>query len=208
MKYIKIILIVLTVFAVVAGSGLALYKYMSTPKTEEEILDYLKDIDGYSTDVTMEYKNSRQTNTDKCKQIYLKNYGYRVEINGERVLLFNKDKLVVNNLKTGHSFETSKEFDEVYRYTFFKEFINLLYTEQDIRTSTVKEGTSEYIKVSLLMLRNNNNINSGELFIDSNSLAPYKLVIYNNKGEITLTAKYENFIINKELDKNLFIFGR
>ncbi|ADL51019.1 germination lipoprotein GerS-related protein [Clostridium cellulovorans] len=208
MKYIKVILIVLTVLVIIAGSGLALYKYMDTPKTNEEVLDYLKDIDGYSSDVTMEYKNSRQTSKDKCKQFYLKNYGYRVEINGERVLLFNKEKLIVNNLKTGHSFETSKEFDEIYRYTFFKDFINLLYTEQEIRTSIVKEGTKEYIKLSLIMLRNNNNINSGDLFIDNDSLVPYKLVIYNNKGEITLTAKYDNFVINKEVDKNLFIVGR
>jgi len=58
------------------------------------------------------------------------------------------------------------------------------------------------------MLRNNSNINSGDLFIDNDSLVPYKLVIYNNKGEITLTAKYDNFVINKEVDKNLFIVGR
>jgi outer membrane lipoprotein-sorting protein len=170
----------------------------------EDTLDFLKNLDEYSTNIDMEILNDKQNITYTGKQIYCKNIGYRFELNGERVLLYIGDKIYVRDNVSKTRYETSKDFDSLYKITFIGEYINLLYTNEEIK-STVKDiDGSRYQIIELAIPGANRNMQKAELYVNLKQLYPEKLIVYDNKNKATVRVNYKNFTPNVEVDKNLF----
>lgn len=170
----------------------------------EDTMDFLKSLDQYSTDMDMEILNDRQNITYTCKQIFSKDIGYRFEVNGERVLLYIGDKIYVKDNVNGANYETSKDFDDLYKITFIGEYINFLYTDEEIK-STVKDIDGEgYQIIELTIPGTNRNIQKAELYVNLKNLYPEKLIIYDNKNKATVRVSYKNFNPRADIDKNIF----
>lgn len=171
----------------------------------EDTLDYLKNLDSYSTDVEMEILNDKQNINYIGKQIYSKDKGYRFEINNERVLLYIGDKIYVKDNISKTNYELDKNFDELYKVTFIGEYINLLYTDEDIKSSLKDIDGVKYQIIHLIIPGINRNMHKAELYISLVTLKPEKLIIYDNKNKTTVRVSYKNFIPNQDIDDSMFI---
>lgn len=170
----------------------------------ENIIDNLKDLKSYSTNMSIEIKNDKQKLKYDCKQMYKRGVGYRLEIDKNRVLVFKDDKIYVTDLENNCLYSTGKEFDEVYKIGFIGEYIKLLYTDEKINYSNKKENEKEYLLIDLIIPSNNKNIKRAVMWVEKKEKKPYKTIIYNEDSEETIEIKYNNFQKNIDVNNKLF----
>ncbi|MFT8313776.1 MAG: germination lipoprotein GerS-related protein [Clostridium sp.] len=200
----KKILLIFTFFVLiisVTGCG-------SKNKGEKDTITYLKNLKSYSTDMNMEVKNDKQKLNYSGRQIYSLGLGYRLELNNERVLIYREDKIYVTDLQNGQKYTTDMSFDDVYKLSFLGNFIDLLYTNENIKTSFETIDNDKYELVNTDMPDSNRNINYGVLYIEVDKKLPEKLIIYDKNGKEKLIVTYKNFIPNCNVDKTLFEFNQ
>ena len=153
-------------------------------KDTNDITNYLKNMDSYTTNMNMDIKNNKQTINYKAKQSYLKGGGYKLELNKNRVFIYKADdKIYVNDKNNGRKYVQSKSFDEVYKLSFIGEYIGLLYTNEEIKYVTKNINNIEYTVINLFIPGNNKNINNGLLYVNNKSMLPEKMVIYDTFGD-------------------------
>lgn len=196
--------LILSIILIIVIS-VVLYSCKRKPKTAEENFDLLKTIKSYSTDAIFSYKNSRGETTEKCKQYYDSTKGYRLEIGEDRIQIYKDKKIFVQDLKNNAKYTLEKDFDELYKYTFIGEYINLMYTSEDIKYFCKKIEGKNYAVVELFIPGNNKNIAKAALFINQDNNLPDKLIVYDDRGNERLQVIYEGFKVEDELDKNLFM---
>ena len=173
-------------------------------KNTEETIDYLKNLDSYSCDINMKIQNDKQTINYSGKQFYDKKYGYRFELEKNRVLVYKENKIFVKDLQNGLSYDTDKDFDSVYKLSFIGEYIGLIYTNEKVESSFKNINNEEYQIIHLDIPGNNKNISKADLYVTLRDSFPKYLIIYDNKGREKINVEYSNFKSNPELQKELF----
>lgn len=173
-------------------------------KDPEDAIDYLKDLDSYSADVDITIINDKQTISYSGKQIYSKKNGYRFEINGERVLLYIGDKVYVKDLISNSRYTADESMNDLYRLTFIRKYIELLYTNEEIKNKMINLQGKNYQIMELEIPGTNRNLNKAELYIDLDNLIPEKLVILDINSKANVTVVYKNFIPNLDVKPELF----
>lgn len=199
-KDIKLILIFLIILSIPV-IGLSCKKRPSNP---EEIIDFMKTIKTYEADTRYIIINDRDKIQQNCKQYFDRDEGYRIDIEDKRVQIYKEDKIYVKDLKNSAEYSLEKEFDELYRLTFIGEYINLLYSNEEIKYFCKNIEGKNTMAVELIIPGGNRNINKATMYIDTENSLPYKLIIYDARGNERVQVTYENLQVNGELDKNLF----
>lgn len=172
---------------------------MKNSVTEEvQITEYLKNIKAYKSDVIIEMNNSKQNLAYKGKQAYMKNSTYILELEDERVFIFNNDQLAVKDKHNNREYTLSSDFDEVLKYCFIGEFIGLLYTNEEINYSIEQMDNTQCLAIDLLLPGMNKNIHKGVMYIDLKNGLPKEFRILDIKGKEKIKCTYENFV---ELEK-------
>lgn len=172
---------------------------MKSSVTEEvQITEYLKNIKAYKSDVIIEMNNSKQNLTYKGKQAYMKNSTYILELEDERVFIFNNDQLAVKDKHNNREYTLSSDFDEVLKYCFIGEFIGLLYTNEEINYSIEQMDNTQCLAIDLLLPGINKNIHKGVMYIDLKNGLPKEFRILDIKDKEKIKCTYENFV---ELEK-------
>lgn len=174
------------------------------PANPESILSDLKMMKSYTCDIDLEIKNAKQTIYEKCRQSYMNNDKYRLDIGNNRVWIFLKDKSIVKDLNNSRIYETEKDFDEIYKYTFINQYINLLFSDEEYEISSQEENGEKYMVVTLSIYGESDNLKKGALYIDEKTKLPYQLLIYNENDSQVVKVKYENFIENPKLNNDVF----
>lgn len=174
------------------------------PANPESILSDLKMMKSYTCDIHMEIKNAKQTIYENCRQSYMNKDKYRLEIGNNRVWIFLKDKSIVEDLNNSKIYETEKDFDEIYKYTFVNQYINLLFSDEEYEISSQEENGEKYMVVTLPIYGESDNLKKGTLYIDEKTKLPYQLLIYNENDSQVVKVKYENFIENPKLNNDVF----
>ncbi|NEZ46713.1 hypothetical protein FDF74_05720 [Clostridium niameyense] len=169
-----------------------------------ESIDFLKNLDSYRCNVEIQIKNDKQNIKFKGKQFYNKDLGYRFEINKDRILLYKKNKIFVKDLVNGVKYNTDREFDKLYKLTFIGEYINLLYTNEEIKVDIRTVNDINYEVISLIIPGNNRNYEKADLFVNKKDNIPTKLVIYDKKNRIRVTVNYKNFVPNSDDGSSIF----
>lgn len=169
-----------------------------------ESIDFLKNLDSYRCNVEIQIKNDKQNIEFKGKQFYNKDLGYRFEINKDRILLYKKNKIFVKDLVNGVKYNTDREFDKLYKLTFIGEYINLLYTNEEIKVDVRTVNDVNYEVISLIIPGNNRNYEKADLFVNKKNNIPTKLVIYDKKNRIRVTVNYKSFVPNSSDDSSIF----
>ncbi len=170
----------------------------------EKNIDYLKNLDSYSCNINMKIENDKQTINYTGKQFYDKRYGYRFELDKNRLMVYKDNKILVKDLQSGLKYDTEKDFDSLFKLSFIGEYIGMIYTNEVVKNSSKKIGNEEYQVVHLDIPGNNKNISKAELYINRQSSLPKYVIIYDSKGKKKIDVEYSDFKANPELQKELF----
>lgn len=175
------------------------------PKNTNDITMFLKNMDSYTTEMSMDVKNDRQTINYVATQSYLRGGGYKLELNKDRVFIYKTDdNIYVSDKNNGTKYVQSKDFDEVFKLCFIGEYIGLLYTNEEIKYTLESKDDVEYTVIDLFIPGNNKNINNALLYVNTKSMIPEKMVIYDTKGIEKIEIRYTNFLPNAKVESSEF----
>lgn len=196
-KLLILFLMSLTLFVLLLGCN-------KNVKNTEKAIDYLKNLNSYSCEMNMKIQNDKQVINYSGKQFYDEKYGYRFELDKNRILIYKDNKIFVKDLQNGLSYDTDKDFDSVFKLCFIGEYIRLIYTNEKIENSFKNINNEEYQIIHLDIPGNNKNISKSDLYVNVRDDIPKYLIIYDNKGREKINIEYSNFKSNPELQKELF----
>lgn len=197
----KKIIIYFILFILIIPSSMGCGKKVKSP---EDAIDYLKNLDSYSSDVDITVLNDKQIINYSGKQIYSRKNGYRFEINGERVLLYIGNKVYVKDLISSSKYSTDESINDLYRLTFIGKYIELLYTNEEIKNKMINLQGKNYQIIELEIPGVNRNLNNAELYIDLTDLLPERLIIFDANNKAKVTVVYKNFVPNPDVKPELF----
>lgn len=194
----------LMIFVVVMVSISAIFVGCSKKSSSEDIIYALKNMDSYTCDVNIDSKNDRQVVSNSGKQYYDKNVGYKFDLGSDRTFTYKNNSIYVNDIKNGSKYTTDMDFDSVYKLTFINEYIGLLYTDEQIKTSIKTKDNVQYVAINLLIPTGNRNMNTAELLVEMNTNLPKYLTIYDEKGNEKLNVTYLNFKPDVQISSEIF----
>ena len=198
-------LLIFLILAIILSSAF-LASFSKKPKDTNDILTYLKNMESYTTSLNMDVKNDKQTINYKAKQSYLRGGGYKLELNENRVFIFKADdKIYISDKNNGTKYVQSKNFDEVLKLCFIGEYIGLLYTNEEIKYKMQTIKGIQYTVINLFIPGNNKNINNALLYVNTKSMIPERLVIYDVKGKEKINVTYTNFLPNVKIEPSEFL---
>jgi outer membrane lipoprotein-sorting protein len=168
------------------------------------VIQYLKSLNTYTCDVNIHIKNSKQEIDIESKQVYHKEFGHRLDINKDRVLIYKENEVQISDLVNNMTYTLDNNFDNVYRLSFMQQYIGLLYTDEEIENTFKTIEDREYQLISLVIPGNNRNMSKAIMYVDMETKLPNKLCIYDNKDNEVINFIYTNFVPNAEINEELF----
>lgn len=198
----KIKLLILTIvsfflFSLLLGCG-------NKENNSEKVINDFKNLDSYSCSIDMKIVNDKQVIDYKGKQFYDKKYGYRFELENNRVMVYKNNSIFVKDLKNGFKYSTDKSFDSVFKLSFIGEYIGLIYTNEKINISLKNINNEKYQIIHLDIPGNNKNISKSDLYVNIKTEKPRYLTIYDSNNREKIKVEYSDFNFNPELNKDLF----
>jgi outer membrane lipoprotein-sorting protein len=169
-----------------------------------DILYFLKNLDGYSTDFVMETKNDKQTITQEGKQFYNKAQGYRLELGQDRVFIYKSDKIYVHDVKNNFRYTLDKEFNNGYKISFINEYINLLFISEKIKQDFKNIEGKKYQLIELLIPGGSIETSKAVMYVETKTRLPEWIFVYDEKENERIKITYKNFVSNPEVDLELF----
>lgn len=186
---------------VVIGLG---FTILSKPHSGSDIVNNLKEIKAYKSDVTIQTINDMQTLNYKGHQTYKKNLGCKLELTEGRTLIFKGEEISVVDKENGEDYKVDKAFDEVFKYSFIGEYIGLIYTNEEINYKKQTINDEELLLIETLIPGSNRNLFKGILYISIKDNLPKKLIIYDNKSKERIIYTYENFNLAVKIEDREF----
>jgi outer membrane lipoprotein-sorting protein len=194
----------LILFAVLIGLCILLTSCKMGQDDPNKVLDFLKDLDAYSTDFVMETKNDKQTITQEGKQFYNKKQGYRLELGQDRVFIYKSDKIYVHDVKNNFKYTLDKDFDSGYKITFINEYINLLHTNEEIKYALKEIEGKKYQLIELIIPGGNEEISKAVMHVNIKTRCPEWIFVYDEKENERIKISYKSFQANPELNPDLY----
>lgn len=173
-------------------------------KDPNEAANFLKDLNTYTTDFSMDIKNDKQTITYEGKHFYSKNLGHRMEIGKDRVLVYKDDKIYVNDVKYNLKYTLDRQFDTGFILSFVEEYVKLLYANEDIKYKFKDIDGKSYELIEFLIPGTNKAVSKAVLYMDFKDKSPEQIIVYDDKDGERIRITYKNFQGNNEVDKKLF----
>ncbi len=172
----------------------------------ERVINYLKNLDSYTAKVNIKVINEKQNVEYNTVQYYDKNFGYRLELGDDRVLVYKDDKIQVTDIKSNVRYTMNKDFDSLFRLSLLGEYIGLAFTNEEAEYSLKEINGRTFQVLGLLIPGNNRNISSAEIYADLKSNKPEFIIIYDDKKSERVRITYSNFVPDAEINKKLFNF--
>lgn len=185
-------------------SIITLSSCMERKNNPERVVNYLKNLDRYSSEVNIKVTNEKQNIDYSTIQYYDKTKGYRVELGTDRVFIYKGDKIKVTDIKNNVEYTTDKDFDSVFRLSLLGEYIGLIYTNEEADYSLREIGDRTFQVIGLVLPGNNRNISSAEIYADVKTNKPEFIIIYDEKKCEKVRITYINFLPDAEIPNKLF----
>ena len=193
---------------IVVGVLIVLLFYLIRSRTiimdEEDYLTKLKELNKYSTDITMTFKNDRVTDVYKGKLVFSREKGYILELDNGRRMIFNSDEIKIKDSITGDEYVRKTENDKIHKFIFLEEYIKLLYTDQKLNFTMQQENETEYLIIHLKINEENDNMKTASLWVDKVKVEPKKIVVYNKDNKESISIEYRNFDKNYNDEETVF----
>ncbi|UFH65517.1 hypothetical protein KQH81_02935 [Clostridium cadaveris] len=196
----KIISIVLLLCTILCFGGC---KEIVQP--EKKVVKYIQNLKNYTCDVEYTFKNEKDQDKYSAKHYYMKDEGYRLDLGEDRVNIYKGDYIYVEDKKAGKKYEVIKEFDEIYKYTFLNEIVDLTsHPESKVYAEDDEESDKHYVVIEFIIPSTNRNIAKGVLYMNSLTLKPEVEKIYDLKGEERVEIRFNDFVANEAMEKEAF----
>ncbi|WP_392486056.1 germination lipoprotein GerS-related protein [Haloimpatiens sp. FM7315] len=163
------------------------------PEKEDEVLDILKNINKYTSDIDITIENSRQTVVLKGKQISKGKDDYVLKLSSGREISYKQGKINVKDSENSKKYRINEEFDNLYKMSFIQEYVKLLYTSEEINFFYKKIAGVNYLVVKLDIPYMCKNLCKSEMYLNYEDKIPYKIIIYDDKGEEKVKILFKNF---------------
>lgn len=174
------------------------------PQNTEKIIYYLKNLTSYNCNVSILIKNDKQQINYNGKQFYDSRYGERFDLGNSKIIIYKENKAYVKNIKQGEFYNIDKNFNSLFKFSFIKEYISLLYTNEKIENSFKNINNDEYQVINLDIPGNNKNMYKAQLYVNIKSNVPAYVIIYDSKYRKRIEIKYTDFKANVELKEDMF----
>lgn len=196
-------LFIISIIIMILGVGVFLFiTNGKSPKTPEQSVIYLKNLESYSCSFDMEISNDKQKLNYSGRQFYMKDKQYKIELGKDRVFTYKDDKIYVNDLDGNKKYSTDKDFDSVFKLSIIQEFIRLLYTDEAVKYSFKDVENVNNLLIELNLATGNRDMNKAVLYVDYTTNIPTKLIIYDYKQVQKISINYRNFIPNYDIKGN------
>jgi outer membrane lipoprotein-sorting protein len=169
-----------------------------------EATNFLKDLTSYSTEYVMEFKNDIQIISYEGKQFYDKSKGYRLEVGKDRFFIYKPDKIYVNDVKNNVKYTMDNDFDNGYKLSLVKEYVKLLYTNEEINYSFKDIEGKKYELVELILPGANEDKAKAVMYINLKNYHPEQIIVYDEKDNERIKITYKNFLVSPQMKDELF----
>jgi outer membrane lipoprotein-sorting protein len=166
--------------------------------------NYLKDLLSYSCNAEIKVKNDLNTYTYSTNQTYSRENGCRIELGKDRVYLYKDNKIYVTDIINNLKYVMDKNVDGIFRLSMIEEYVDLLYTDENIKYKYKIIDGEEYQFIELIIPGNNRNMRKATLCVNSKTNIPHNIYIYDSNGKERVEVIYSNFQPNIEVNKALF----
>lgn len=168
--------------------------------TNEEVIEKIKDIPIYKSEIEYIIKNSKNEYSENVRLLYYKKLGLRIEFQEDRVKVYKNGYISIEEKE--NKYEVDEGIDEVYPLASIN---NILSNE----ILTIEEGKTEwgdksYLKVTVKLPFENQHMDYAFIYLDKENQVPVMTQIYDIKDEERIRIIYRSFEKLKKLDENLF----
>lgn len=198
----KLLLMFLVSVPVVIIIVVILFRVNVEP-TNEEIINSLKNINAYESNIEIRVKNSRDEESQELKTYYLKDIGGRIDFEDERTKVYRDNKILVKDNISNKEYYINEEMDDLYSLTFLNKLLDYPINSEDLREGQEEWGETEYLEFTNELFLKNDNLYKVKVFIDKQQAIPIGAIIYDKNNKDRVRILYKNFIKLKELDENL-----
>ncbi|MDU5109049.1 MAG: germination lipoprotein GerS-related protein [Clostridium sp.] len=174
---------------------------LTAQPTNEELIERLKGIKAYTTDVEFVIMNSRDEERQETKQYYIKDTGGRIDFGEERTKIYKDDKILVKDNISNKEFFIEEEMDDLYSLSFLNNLLSYPIDSEGIKEGQEEWGDTEYIEFTSELFLNNYNLNKAKVFIDKNERVPIGVIIYDRNNKDRVRIVYKDFEKLKQLDQ-------
>ncbi|WP_461205932.1 germination lipoprotein GerS-related protein [Clostridium sp. DL1XJH146] len=185
----------------------SLFTISSCQKIEEnpeKTIENLKKIDKYICDVIITTSNDCADTTYDCRQYYDREYGQRLDLNDERIIVYGLNDIRIGDLNNGVVYSGNPDYDQVFKLSFLEEYIGLLYTNEEIEYSFIEENDTKYQLIKMDLPGNNRNLASAVMYVNLDDTIPAKIIVYDYKGNKRILYTFLKFDTEVELEEEIF----
>lgn len=176
---------------------------LTAQPTNEELIERLKGIKAYTTNVEFVIINSRDEERQETKQYYIKDTGGRIDFGEERTKIYKDDKILVKDNISNKEFYMKEEMDDLYSLSFLNNLLSYPIDSEGIKEGQEEWGDTEYIEFTSELFLNNYNLNKAKVFIDKNEGVPIGVIIFDRNNNDRVRIVYRNFEKLKQLDQEI-----
>lgn len=199
----KLLLIFLISIPVILISLVILLR-TTTETTNEEIIESLKKLRAYKTDVEFIVKNSRDEEKQDTVQYYKENLGGRIDFGEDRTKIYKDNEILVKDYISNKEYTAAKEMDELYSISFLNKLLSYPINNEGIKEGQEEWGETEYIEFTSELFLKNDNLDKVKIFLDKNKKVPIGAIIYDKNNEDRVKIIYRNFEKLKDIEQEVF----
>ncbi|MEA4816737.1 MAG: germination lipoprotein GerS-related protein [Lachnospiraceae bacterium] len=205
-KFIKLLLIILSVLLVFSGCG---SKREKSTSVMEKIQTMLNEMEGYSCSATLTRMSNKGTNTYETKQYFKSTGEYRLEITApENVAgnytIFDGERICQYNKKLGDFVIKDVPESQARNELFLGNFIKNYMRSEEVSIEVSNIDSSEYTVLEAVIPGGNRYLSTEKLWIDNETLVPAELIIYDEEGNEKYILKFIEFVFDPEFPPELF----
>jgi outer membrane lipoprotein-sorting protein len=167
-----------------------------------EAIDSLKSLDSYQVDIKLQILNPKETIDHNLREYCIKD-NYRFDIDGLYNLVCLDNKITKKDIKTGRISSEDNDYENFYCYSNLQRYIQLLYTEEDIKFSEEKISNETCQVIHLILPGENRSCAKASLYIIKKNTVPLGISIFDYKGEKRIDIKYSNFIPDVDVNDKI-----
>lgn len=179
-----------------------LFRVTAEP-TNEEIIESLKGIKAYKTEVEFVVKNSRDEERQDTIQYYKQDIGGRIDFGTDRTKIYKDGSILVKDNIANKEYTMEDGMDELYSLSFVNKLLSYSIDNEGISEGQEEWGDTEYIVFTSELFLKNDNLNKIKIFIDKQEKIPIGAIIYDKENKDRVRIVYRNFEKLKDLDEEL-----
>lgn len=181
---------------------IVLFRTVAEP-TNEEIIQQLKDIKAYTSDVEYIFINTKDELREETKQFYEKDKGVRVEFGKDRTKIYKENTILIKDNIGSKEYTVEAAMDKVHSIAFMKNILSYPIEPGSIKCGQEEWGDRQYLEATINLYLDNEHMEKAKIFIDKEKTSPIGVIVYDKDGKDRIRIIYKNFEKVKQIDENL-----